>query len=99
MGKVLHPLQVVEKALITEKGALLVSQNKYLFRVHSWANKVAVKAAVEESFNVKVVAVNVMNMKGKPRRSRNGRFSHEMDWKKAVVTLAEGDKLELFEGV
>ncbi|MEE8385898.1 MAG: 50S ribosomal protein L23 [Dehalococcoidia bacterium] len=54
---------------------------------------------MEAAFDVRVAAVNVMVMKGKPRRSRGGRIKHRPDWKKAVVTLAEGHKLELFEGI
>jgi large subunit ribosomal protein L23 len=63
------------------------------------ANKVQIKEAVEKGFNVTVVSVNVMNMKGKPKRVRGNRIKHERDWKKAVVTLVPGDKIELFEGV
>jgi ribosomal protein L23 len=65
----------------------------------SQANKPQIKEAVEKGFNVKVTGVNVMIMKGKPFRVRGNRIKHQPDWKKAVVTLAPGDKLELFEGV
>jgi large subunit ribosomal protein L23 len=99
MAKALHPLEVLRRPLITEKGTRLGSENKYMFAVHPWAGKQQVRQAVERAFKVRVVKVNVMNMKGKPRRDRRGHPYHETDWKKAVVTLAEGDKLELFEGV
>lgn len=99
MTKTLHPLEVIRRPLITEKGTRLGTENKYLFEVHPWANKQQIREAVAAAFNVRVVKVNVVNMKGKPRRSRRGSTFHESDWKKAIVTLAEGDKLELFEGV
>lgn len=99
MAKAIHPLELIRRPIITEKGTRLGGENKYLFEVHPRANKQQIRGAVEVAFNVRVVKVNVMNMKGKPRRARRGQTYHESDWKKAVVTLAEGDKLELFEGV
>ncbi len=99
MPKAIHPLQVVRRPLITEKGTRLGGENKYAFEVQRAANKFQIKEAVERAFNVRVTAVNVMNIKGKPRRVRSGRIAHRPNWKKAVVTLAEGDKLELFEGI
>lgn len=95
----LHPLEVVHRPLITEKGTRLSGDNKYLFEVTMAANSMQVKAAIEQAFNVRVTKVNLLNMKGKRKRGRNGRPYHESGWKKAIVTLAEGDKLELFEGV
>ena len=99
MPKAPHPLDVIRRPLITEKATRLGGENKYAFEVRRHANKVQIKEAVEKAFEVRVEAVNVMIMKGKPRRTRGGRIKHRSDWKKAVVTLAEGDKLELFEGV
>ncbi len=99
MAEALHPLEVLRRPLITEKGTRLGSENKYIFAVHPWANKQQIRQAVETAFKVRVVKVNVINMKGKPRRDRRGHSYQEANWKKAVVTLAEGDKLELFEGV
>ena len=99
MSKTTHPLEVIVRPLITEKATRLGGENKYAFEVRRQVNKVQVKEAVEKAFNVRVEAVNVMNMKGKPVRARGGRIKHRPDWKKAVVTLAEGDKLELFEGI
>jgi len=96
-----HSLDVIIRPLITEKATRLGGENKYAFAVRKHANKPQIKEAVEKGFpgNVKVTAVNVMNMKGKPFRVRGNRIKHQPDWKKAVVTLAAGDKLELFEGV
>ena len=99
MPKAIHPLEVILRPLITEKATRLNGENKYAFEVRTHANKVQIKEAVEKAFDVHVEAVNVMVMKGKPRRTRSGRVKHRSDWKKAVVTLASGDKLELFEGI
>jgi len=97
--KATHPLDVIVRPLITEKATRLGGENKYAFEVRRHVNKVQIKEAVEKAFEVRVEGVNVMVMKGKPRRTRGGQVKHRPDWKKAVVTLAEGDKLELFEGV
>ncbi len=96
-----HSLDVIIRPLITEKATRLSGENKYAFAVRKHANKTQIKEAVEKGFpgNVKVTAVNVMIMKGKPFRVRGNRIKHGPDWKKAVVTLAPGDKIELFEGV
>jgi large subunit ribosomal protein L23 len=92
-------MEVIRRPLITEKSTRLGGENKYVFEVHREANKVQIKEAVERAFNVRVTAVNVINVKGKARRVRGGRIIRRPDWKKAIVTLAEGDKIELFEGV
>jgi large subunit ribosomal protein L23 len=91
--------QVIKRPLITEKGTRIKDeQNKYLFEVDTNANKLMIKQAVEKLFDVKVIKVNVMNVHGKEKRM--GRFSgRRPDWKKAIVTLKEGDQIELFEGV
>jgi len=94
-----HSLDVIIRPLITEKATRLGGENKYAFAVRKHANKTQIREAVEKGFNVKVTGVNVMIMKGKPFRVRGNRIKHQPDWKKAVVTLAPGDKLELFEGV
>lgn len=99
MPKAIHPMDVVRRPLITEKGTRLGGDNKYAFEVSRAANKMQIKEAVEKAFNVKVTAVNVMNVAGKPRRGRRGGIVHRPDWKKAVVTLAPDDKIELFEGI
>jgi large subunit ribosomal protein L23 len=99
MVKTPHPLEVIVAPLITEKATRLSGENKFLFEVRRDANKIQIKDAVERSFKVRVLSVNVINMKGKGRRVRGNRMKHRPDWKKAVVTLAEGDKIELFEGI
>lgn len=87
--------QVIQKVLLTEKGTRLQEQNKYLFRVDARANKLEIKKAVEEAFNVTVVKVNTMNRKGKKKRLRMWTPGETSSWKRAVVTLKEGDKIEL----
>jgi large subunit ribosomal protein L23 len=99
MAKQMNPLEVVLRPMITEKATALGATNKYLFEVRRDANKTQIKEAVEKGFDVKVQSVNVMNMKGKPRRVRGNRIKHRPDWKKAVVTLVPEDKIELFQGV
>lgn len=90
---------VIRRPLITERGAALQeSANKYLFEVRGDANKVEVKAAVEEMFEVRVAKVNTLNVHGKVKRM--GRFQgRRPDWKKAVVTLESGESIDFFEGV
>ena len=90
--------EVLRRPLITEKSTVLQAQGKYAFEVTSDANKLQVKQAVEKAFNVKVTAVNIITMRGKTRRL--GRRSVTTSpWKKALVTLKSGDKIQLFEGV
>ena len=90
--------QVIKKPLITEKATTLKEkENKVAFLVDRAANKTEIKEAVERLLKVKVLAVNVATMKGKTRRM--GRTSGKRpDWKKAVVTLRPGDRIEFFEG-
>ena len=87
---------VLVKQIITEKTAKLAEEMKYTFEVAQGANKVEVKKAVEELFNVKVVAVNMMNTQRKSRRV--GKYEGlRPAVQKAIVTLAEGYKLDVFE--
>ena len=90
--------QVIKKPLITEKANILKEQaNKVAFVVDKKANKLEIKEAVERLFKVKVLKVHVSTVKGKPRRV--GRtIGRRPDWKKAVVTLRPGDRIDLFEG-
>jgi len=95
----MHLYEVLRRPLITEKNtALQAPQGKYAFEVAREANKEQVKLAVEKAFKVSVTQVNVMTVPGKGRRMR-GRLVLSPSWKKAIVTLKSGDKIELFEGV
>lgn len=98
MAKPLHPYAVLLKPLITEKGTLLAESGKYAFQVAPTANKLQIKEAVERAFDVHVVKVNVMNMPGKMRRVGRS-MGMTSEWKKAIVTLAEGERIEFFQGV
>jgi large subunit ribosomal protein L23 len=98
MPKQLHAYGIIRRPLITEKAQNLTTIDKYAFEVDKRANKMQIKEAVEIAFNVSVASVNTCMMKGKVRRyGRNE--TKQPDWKKAIVTLAPGDKIELFEGV
>ena len=91
-----QPQNIIQRITLTEKGARLSEQeNKYFIQVHPGANKVEIKAAVEQIFRVKVTKVNTINRDGKMKRDRRGRIGHAPSWKRAVVTLKEGDKIEL----
>ena len=94
----MHLYEVLRRPLITEKGAGLQVQNKYAFEVASRANKPQIKQAVEKAFNVKVTTVNVMTVPGKERRVGRQQVLTP-SWKKAIVTLKSGHRIELFEGV
>ena len=98
MAKTLHPYAVLLRPLITEKGTLLAESGKYAFQVASQANKLQIKEAVERAFDVHVIKVNVMNMPGKQRRVGRS-VGMTSEWKKAIVTLAEGERIEFFQGV
>ncbi len=87
---------IIKKILLTEKGTRLSEeQGKYLFRVSMGANKVEIKRAVEELFNVRVMAVNTMRRKGKKKRQRTAHYGTTAAWKRAVVTLHEDDNISL----
>ena len=83
---------------ITEKSTLLGEHNAVVFKVAGGASKPQIKAAVEALFNVSVTGVNTMNVKGKTKRWK-GRPYTRSDVKKAIVTLAEGDSIDVTEGV
>jgi large subunit ribosomal protein L23 len=87
--------QVIQTVMLTEKGTRLSeTENKYIFNVNPAANKAEIKQAVEELFKVKVTAVNTMKRLGKKKRERTSSFGCTAGWKRAVVTLAEGSKID-----
>ncbi len=98
MPKELHPYEVIVRPLITEKATILAGDHKYAFEVDRRANKTQIRHAVEKAFSVRVTGVNTMNVRGKARRIGR-RMSHTRNWKKAVVTLHEGDTIQIFEGI
>ena len=91
--------KILEKPLVTEKGmGLLQEFNRVSFRVMRTANKIQVRRAVEQIFEVTVEDVNMVTVRGKKKRfGRN--IGRSKDWKKAIIKLKVGDKIELFEGV
>ena len=98
----MNPYKVIVRPIDTEKTRYQASElRQYTFEVNRRANKIDVKRAVEEVFGAEVVSVNMMNMpsKGSKRYGRGRRVVRRSPWKKAVVTVAEGQKLEVFEGV
>lgn len=93
-----NPRDIVKKPVVTEKSTALLEENKYTFIVDPRANKIEIRKAVEELFNVKVDEVRTMRVKGKFKRVRN-RWGKTPEVKKAIVTLKPGSKIQLFEGM
>ena len=84
--------------VVSEKSYGLLDVNKYTFVVHPDANKTQIKIAVEQIFNVKVTSVNTLNRQGKTRRTRNG-LGKRASTKRAIVSLAEGERIDIFGSV
>ena len=89
---------IIIKPVVTEKSIWLMENNKYVFKVALSANKIEIKKAIEEIFKVKVVDVNTVRVKGKEKRMGRS-VGKTSDYKKAIVQLAEGDSIEIFEGL
>ncbi len=88
---------IIIRPVISEKSTGMMEDNKYVFKVATNANKLTVKTAVKEIFGVMPEKVNIVNVRGKNRRLRY-RMGKRSAWKKAIVTLKAGDKIEIFEG-
>lgn len=88
--------EIVVRPLITEKNTNLMLFNKYSFEVLRGASKPQIKRAIEELFNVSVEKVHTMNVRGKLKR-RGREVGYTREWKKAIVTLVPGDRIEIFE--
>jgi large subunit ribosomal protein L23 len=93
----LHPNEVLLAPIVSEKSYSLIDDNKYSFRIHSDAHKTQVRQAVEELFDVKVERVNIVKVQPKPKRRGMTRGTRP-GWKKAIVQLRAGDRIEIFEG-
>jgi len=93
----LHPNEVLLAPVVSEKSYSLITDRKYTFKVHKDAHKTQIRQAVEELFDVKVVSVNVLKVQPKPKR-RGWTRGRKPGWKKAIVQLRAGDKIEIFEG-
>ncbi|MDR3354410.1 MAG: 50S ribosomal protein L23 [Synergistaceae bacterium] len=91
------PHDIILRPIITEKSSRLMSLNKYTFEVLPCANKIEIRRAVEDVFKVKVVSVHTIKVHSRPKRM--GRFSgRTRSWKKAIVTLLPGERIEFFDG-
>ena len=90
--------QIVIRPIVSEKSYVLATVNKYTFRVHDDAHKTQIKQAVEELFEVRVLGVATMSVKGKPKR-RGYTSGRRRSWKKAVVQVREGDSIPIFQGL
>ena len=87
---------IIVKPVISEKTTYMKDENKYVFRVSMNANKHTVKKAVKELFKVNPIKVNILRIRGKRKKVRY-HYGYTAGWKKAIVTLQKGDKIELFE--
>jgi large subunit ribosomal protein L23 len=90
-----NPRDVLLAPVISEKSYGLLDDNKYTFEVHPQANKTQIKIAVEQVFSVKVTNVNTLNRDGKRKRTRSG-FGRRKNFKRAIVTLRDGDRIDVF---
>lgn len=88
---------IIIRPIISEKTTELMERHKYVFQVARDANKLTVKQALKDLFNVTPEKVNILNVRGRNRRLRF-RVGKRAAWKKAIVTLSAGDKIEIFEG-
>ena len=93
------PRDVIIEPIVSEKSYALMDQNVYTFRVHPDASKPEIADAVRDIFGVRVLKVNTLNRKGKRKRNRRTfTFGSRPDTKRAIVTLAEGQTIDLFQG-
>ena len=88
---------IIIRPVITEKSSALMELNKYTFEVRRDVNKIQIRNAVEETFKVKVLSVNTINVKSKPKRM-GASVGRTRSWKKAIVSLPQGQRIEFFEG-
>jgi large subunit ribosomal protein L23 len=97
MSKIADPRDVLLAPVISEKSYGLLDENKYTFLVATDANKTEIKIAVEQVFDVSVVSVNTLNRQGKRKRTRTG-FGQRKNTKRAIVTVADGQRIDIFGG-
>ena len=97
MSRAANPRDILLRPVVSEKSYGLLDEGKYTFIVAPDANKTQIRIAVEDVFGVKVTGVNTLNRPGKRRRTRYG-WGQRMDTKRAIVTLAEGDRIDIFSG-
>ena len=97
MGLNLTHRQILIAPVVSEKSYSLIADNKYCFKVHSKAHRMQIRQAVEALFEVEVERVNISKVPAKPKR-RGMHSGHRPGWKKAIVTVKEGEKIDIFEG-
>ena len=97
MATVSDPRDIILAPVISEKSYGLIEENVYTFVVHPDSNKTQIKIAIEKIFKVKVDSVNTLNRQGKRKRTRTG-YGKRADTKRAIVTLVEGDRIDIFGG-
>jgi large subunit ribosomal protein L23 len=97
VSRIYNPRDILVRPVVSEKSYGLLDEGKYTFVVAPDANKTQIKQAVEEVFRVKVTGVNTLNRQGKRRRTRFG-WGKRVDTKRAIVTLVEGDRIDIFGG-
>ena len=90
--------QIIIRPIVSEKSYVLATVGKYTFRVHEDAHKTQIRQAIEELFDVKVLDVRTMSVKGKPKR-RGFTKGHRRSWRKAIVQVREGDSIPIFQGL
>jgi large subunit ribosomal protein L23 len=94
----MEPRDVILEPVVSEKSYGLLDEGAYTFKVHPDANKIQIRQAIESIFDVKVLKVTTANRKGKRKRNRRAlTFGRRPDTKRAIVTLVEGDRIDLFE--
>jgi large subunit ribosomal protein L23 len=97
VSKIADPRDIIIAPVVSEKSYGLLDENKYTFVVRPDANKTQIRQAVEEIFGVRVVGVNTLNRQGKRKRTRFG-YGQRKDTKRAIVSLAEGERIDIFGG-
>ena len=97
MSRIYNPRDILLRPVVSEKSYGLLDEGKYTFIVAPHANKTQIRQAVEEVFRVRVTGVNTLNRQGKRKRTRSG-FGRRKDTKRAIVSLAPGDRIEIFGG-
>jgi large subunit ribosomal protein L23 len=94
----MEPRDVILEPVVSEKSYNLLDEGAYTFKVHPEANKIQIRQAIESIFDVRVLKVTTANRKGKRKRNRRAlTFGRRPDTKRAIVTLVEGDRIDLFE--
>ncbi len=93
------PYTIIERPMVTEKSSMAAEQGKYTFKVNPEANKIEIREAIEQIYPVHVTKVNTVTVRGKSYRLGRVKTRKRPDWKKAIVTLRAGERIEIFEGV